>query len=532
MVLKEVIDLDNLNLFSSLVKDYSGQKRKIKPFISSFPSKKSILNQIKKVQTSNEIRLDLVSVLKKQYKGTYFLNSNLKKVNNNINILSFKNTYTITAGHQINIFANPLFMIYKIINIINLSSEISKISKKNIIPIFWIASEDHDFDEIKSFNLFNETHELKKKYNNHPVGCIKTKGLDFFIENLFNSFEDYPYKKELKRILVQTYTKNNNLSDSIRSLLTYFFGKHGLLILDPNDSLLKKHFIPVLKEEILNQTSFNLVSKQTKKFSKYYKPIVKPRELNLFYFYRSKRFRVLIKKDKYFLLNSSKQWTQLEILKEIKTFPERFSPNVILRTLYQEMILPNLVYVAGPSEISYWLQFKLLFSKMNKEFPILILRSFVLNINWDDWKLLNKNKININDILHPLDHFLSKSLYKKSKINLINESNVLRSVSKSIIQKTKKIDNSLNVHASIVCKKLEKTLLKLEKKIIKNQKKDHTDFLSDLTRIYFNLYYKNLIQERSFSYIPYYLKYGDKFFDMLLKKINCLENGYIILKGI
>jgi len=170
-------------------------------------------------------------------------------------------------------------------------------TKKNIVPIFWLASEDHDFEEIKSLNLFSNKHDWIKKHSKSAVGSISTKSIDLFIDNIFNSFEDYPYKKKLKKILIETYTKNNNLSTSIRSLLTFFFGKHGLLILDPNDVVLKRYFKSHIKSEIQNQISFHEVSRQTNKFSKSYKAIIKPRELNLFYFNGKKRFRIE-KKDK------------------------------------------------------------------------------------------------------------------------------------------------------------------------------------------------------------------------------------------
>ena len=531
MIKKEIIDLNNLNFFSDLINDYNSKNKKLKSFISSFPSEESIINKIKKRKLPLELRLDLVSVLKKQYKKTTFFDSELKKVNNNINQLISKNTYTITAGHQLCLFANPLFLIYKIINIINLSSRVSKITKKKIVPIFWLASEDHDFEEVKSVSLFSNKHDWNRKHNNSAVGSISTGNIESFIDNIFDSFEDYPYKNDLKEILIETYTKNDTLSKGIRSLLTFFFGKHGLLILDPNDAILKNHFKSYLKLEIQNQSSFHIVSNQTNKLSKNYKTIIKPRELNLFYFNKKKRLRIIKQWRGYCLIDSQKKWSQKQILKEIEDFPERFSPNVILRTLYQETILPNIVYVGGPTEISYWLQFKSLFSKMKIEFPILALRSFVLNINLEHSKFLEKNKIISTDLFYPLEQFLAKLLYKKSKINLIDELNHFNDLRKTINKKTKRIDHSLNEHSLSICKKIEKDLKKLEKKIIKYQKKDHVSYIEILTELHSSIYQKNIIQERNSSFFYYYLKYGDKFFEILVKKLNCLESGYIILKG-
>ena len=140
--------------------------------------------------------------------------------------------------------------------------------------------------------------------------------------------------------------------------------------------------------------------------SSFYKTIIKPREINLFYFNRKKRFRIVKNNQIFHLVNGKKKWSINQILKEIDDYPERFSPNVILRTLYQESILPNIAYVGGPTEISYWLQFKYLFDKMKIQFPILVLRSFVLNLKSEHSKFLLKNKINLKDLF-----FLMMSLF-------------------------------------------------------------------------------------------------------------------------
>ena len=165
MIKKEIIDFNDLNIFSDLIKDYKSNKKEISQFISSFPTKEAIIKQIRKKKLSKEIRQDLVISLKKQYKKTEFINSDLKKINYNIDSLVSENTFTITAGHQLNLFSNPLFLIYKVVNIINLSSKISKASKKNVVPIFWLASEDHDFEEISSFNFLNKNYKWEKKYD-------------------------------------------------------------------------------------------------------------------------------------------------------------------------------------------------------------------------------------------------------------------------------------------------------------------------------------------------------------------------------
>ena len=529
---KEKIKLKDFSFISNLVTDYSENNHKLKSFVTDFPNEKSIIKKIKNRKFSSSLRSDLVKVLKKQYSNTFFYNSNLELVNKNINKISLTDTYTITTGHQLCLFSNPLFLIYKIIDVINLSKKISKISNKNIIPIFWLASEDHDFDEIKEFNLCENKYVWNKKTSNKQVGLIKTKQIKVFINNIFQSIEDGPNKKDLKKILTETYSKNVNLSFATRSLLTFFFAKHGLVVLDSNDSILKKHFKSIIKKDIIENISHKFVSSQTKKISKFYNPVVKPRNINFFYLKNEKRIRIFYDKNKYRLVDSSKSWTEKEIVNEIEINPEKFSPNVILRTLFQEKILPNIVYIGGPSEISYWLQFKTLFSNLKVSFPILINRSFILNIDRDHIKFLHKNRIKIIDLISPLDGFLYKSLYKKATINLNNEVSDFTKILKSIMRKSKKVDNSLDVHVLAQGKKIEKILLNVERKIIKNQKKNYVEFLKQLSNIHSHVYNNNIIQERRLTFLYYYLKYGNKFFDTLFKKLDCLEKEYIILKGL
>ena len=196
---KEKIKLKDFSFISNLVTDYSENNHKLKSFVTDFPNEKSIIKKIKNRKFSSSLRSDLVKVLKKQYSNTFFYNSNLELVNKNINKISLTDTYTITTGHQLCLFSNPLFLIYKIIDVINLSKKISKISNKNIIPIFWLASEDHDFDEIKEFNLCENKYVWNKKTSNKQVGLIKTKQIKVFINNIFQSIEDGPNKKDLKK---------------------------------------------------------------------------------------------------------------------------------------------------------------------------------------------------------------------------------------------------------------------------------------------------------------------------------------------
>ena len=149
------IDLGETGLFSPIFLDYIKQKKPLQPFYNLYPFKKNVGKQVKlkKESFSSETRKILTTVLNSQYEGFTIsdtLSSNLQK-------LEQENTFTITTGHQLNIFTGPLYFIYKIVTVINACKELkADFPDYNFVPVYWMASEDHDFEEISYFKLFNK----------------------------------------------------------------------------------------------------------------------------------------------------------------------------------------------------------------------------------------------------------------------------------------------------------------------------------------------------------------------------------------
>ncbi len=529
MIRKKIIELEKVDILSKLVKDYSNFDEKFKKFTRVFPVDSSSFNFKKKLDKGN--REELVLVIKNQYKKTNFYKSDLNKVNSNISSLLLHNSQTVTTGHQLNILASPLFLIYKIINVITLSNQLSNKLKKKIIPIFWMATEDHDFNEIKTCNIEDKSYKWGVNYNNKPVSEFSTRGINVLIEKINTETKDYFFKKELIDAYKHIYNNNTNYVNAHRALLTYFFADYGLVILDANDAMLKKNFISNFEFEFKKNQTYLSVKQTNAHLSKNYKPTLNPMDSNVFYFKDSLRIKIIRDENKFFLKDKSKEWSLDELICEINNYPEKFSPNVILRTLYQEKILPNIAYIGGPSEISYWLQLKNLFESQGIEFPILILRSFVLNLNRKNIKILKKYNIKISDLFNTKELLKKKYLKENAKLNIEDELHKIDSILNSIKSKSKLINSNLNIHSEVVSKKIKKDLLKLEKKIIKGQKSEHSLALSKINDLYDNIYFNGLIQERSLSYIPYYMQYGCEFFKTLIKKLEPLEKDYIILEG-
>ena len=353
------IPFKKTGFFSKTMLDYLEKNEAIQPFYNNFPHISGFHNQIEEKQKLFRLqsRLVLVDALKSQYK-----NFNIsKKTSEYIEILKKQNTFTVTTGHQLNLFTGPLYFLYKIISTINLCEELSeKFPEQNFVPIYWMATEDHDFEEINYFNFEGKKVQWNRK-DGGPVGRFSTEGL----EDVFNVFSNHLGSSKnaefIRKLFSDGYLKHKNLADATRYIANELFGEFGLVILDGDDADLKQLFNPIVKDELENQTSFNAVSKTIKDLEKNYKIQVTPRELNLFYLGDEFRERIIFEDGIYKVNNTKITFSKAEILKEVDNNPKAFSPNVIMRPLYQEVILPNLCYLGGGGEMAYWLRVKKLF---------------------------------------------------------------------------------------------------------------------------------------------------------------------------
>ena len=241
------IPYQETNKFSKLVVDYVNENPTIEPFINHFPTLDNFEKQIIEKRNHSVDREILVEVLQQQ-------NSNLSLSNQsqqNIEHLLIKDTLTVTTGHQICIFTGPLYFIYKIISTINLCEQLTaEYPTNNFVPIFWMASEDHDFQEINHIHLFGKKIEWESEQNG-AVGRMNLDGFVTVLDELKSVLGTSENAKELISLFDKTYLQHDNLADATRYLVNELFGEYGLIILDGDDKKLKKQFISIVKKDIL-----------------------------------------------------------------------------------------------------------------------------------------------------------------------------------------------------------------------------------------------------------------------------------------
>lgn len=523
------IPFKDTGFFSKIMKDYIDEKETIQPFYHNFPSITGFYNQLEEKEKSFRLqsRLALVSALNKQYKGF----SVSEKTADNIELLKQQNTFTVTTGHQLNLFTGPLYFIYKIISTINLSEELNeKFPDKKVVPVYWMATEDHDFEEINFFNF-----EGKKVLWNHKsggaVGRFTTDGLQEVFEVFSKQLGGSKNANYLKELFSNAYINHKNLAQATRYIANELFKEFGLVIVDGDDIVLKQEFLPFINDEIENKTSFKEVSETIKILEKNYKIQVNPREINLFYLQDNSRERIIYTNGVFKINNTNITFSKEEILAEAAANPLAFSPNVIMRPLYQEVILPNICYIGGGGEIAYWLQLKTYFSKVAIPFPILLLRNSVQIISEKQQHKLDKLHISHRELFLNQHQLLSKKVIENSDIKIDFDAKIayLKSQFAELQEVAKKTSFSFVGAVNAQERKQIKGLENLQKRLLKAEKKRQEDLVERIKELQNDLLPNQSLEERQRNFSEFYLSYGTRFISHLKESLKPLKLEFTIL---
>ena len=504
------------------------------PALNSFKSYNPDIQGFKQLLASkkqNTNRKILTEVFKEQY--SRLASPIHANVSENIELLLQEDTFTVCTGHQLNLFTGPLYFIFKIVTAINLAKELkSNFPDKNFVPVYWMATEDHDFAEI------NHTYISGKKISwdlnaAGATGRLSTEKIGKTIKEYLAILGVSEHANELTEIINDAYLKNKNLTDASRQLVNSLFESYGLLILDADDRRLKKQFSEIMATDIIEQNSFRTINETNKKLAEQgIDAQVNPREINFFYLLDGLRERIVFENGTYQILNTEISFSKVELLKEINDFPERFSPNVVMRPLYQEVILPNLAYIGGGSEIIYWLQLKQNFDFYGIDFPILLLRNSAILASYNLENKINRLGLGIKDIFKKSEDLKKDWVFSHSenRLNLSDEKEELHAIFEKLKVRSTKIDPSLGPSTEAVEARLLKALKNLETKLIKAEKRNFTDALSQIEGIKSSIFPNGGLQERSENFGLFYVKYGKGFIESLVKNFKPLDLKFTILE--
>lgn len=519
-MIKSTVDPDCTGQFSALFLDYIHQKPEIFPFYNQFPKIENFKKLIEGKKFKDAHRKILVETLQHQYQGI----KGSEITSQQILSLGHSNTFTVTTGHQLNLFTGPLYFIYKIISTVNLAERLNQAYPGNhFVPVYWMATEDHDFDEINYFKLDGKKYQWKTD----QAGAVGDFGLDESFKAFFQEVAGF-----VPDFFMEAYQSSGKLSEAVRKYAHHLFGEKGLLIVDGNEAAFKKIFIPVIQEDLFQHTPQVLADSQTKKLEDLgYKSQIFPREINLFYMEKGIRERIEKSGDIYKVLNSGISFTEKELMDHIEAHPERFSPNVVLRPLYQEMILPNLAYLGGPAEVVYWLQLKGIFDHFEVPFPTLMPRNFAVVLDKAIDKKIQKLGLSDELLFQSLEEwkkeFISNNASMDIKLN--QEKEALGLIFGKSGKTAAELEKSLGNAFEAAKVRALKILDQLGNKVKKAEERKWEIHIKQRQAIFDYMNPGGSPQERVENFMRFYLE-DNNFIDQIQELFDPFDFSYMILR--
>lgn len=489
------IPFRSTHAFSEFFLKYIEADESLKPFYNRFPSVESFAGQLQEKSKSFPAshRDVLVKALQRQYKALKISST----AETSIAALGDNKTFTVTTGHQLSVFTGPLYFIFKIATVIKTCRILkNKYPAYNFVPVYWMASEDHDYEEIKSFRLYGKTYTWTTSQQG-AVGRFHTREFKTLLGEI-------PGEVSVFR---EAYTKSTNLADATRHYVNALFGNEGLVVIDGDDRDLKQLFAPAISKDLFDHTPNQLVLDTNKQLETLgFHPQVNPREINFFYLDHQLRSRLEQKEKDFMVVESPLTFSREELTKKIEETPEVFSPNVILRPVYQETILPNLAYVGGPAELVYWLELKSVFSHLHVPYPILLPRNFGLIVDGPTSRKIGKTRLRLEHYFENKNDLLKRWVTANAAHNLSLESTAqsLEELMAEVKKRAEKIDVTLGPMTAAHAARAKKMLQTIEEKMVRAEKRAQSDSLRQVEAVKDLLFPNGGLQERTDNFLNFF----------------------------
>lgn len=477
------------------------------------------------------IRTEITNILKEQYANIRI--SHQTEIN--IESLNSTKTIAVVTGQQLGIFGGPLYTFYKIMTAIKLCSHFkNKFEGYNFVPVFWLEGDDHDFNEINHMSTLDPNNQVAtifyndgndEETNRGSVGNIAlNENFNATLEEFYVNLKPTEFSEELKNIISDCYKTGESFKSAFRSLLHKIFDEYGLVLFDPQDVKVKKLLKPVFLKEIEDYRDHTKISvERSAQLEEIYHAQVKVKPVNLFYGDSTGRF--LIEPDDHFfkLKNKKKKFTKDELTDLISSQPELFSPNVILRPICQDYLLPTGLYVAGPGEINYFAQVIPFYDVFNVVQPVIYPRASATILEKNTSGIVSKYNLSINNFFNTDNMLNQKVINSLSEVDIQKlfasvAENINESIESLRIPVTE-IDKTLVDLLDKTKEKFEQQLFFINQKIDKAQERKHETIVRQLEKVKNSVFPENALQERVINFTYFANKYGINFFKWLINEL-------------
>ncbi len=496
------LDPADCGLWSPVMAAYATQDPSLGALYRIAPNAEGFADLEQAFPFSKKARERLVSVLEKQHSGLSLSSAQQQ------NLAALKaDAYTVCTGHQLVIGGGPLFMAYKALTTIRLAEVLSEKLGKKIVPIFWLASEDHDVDEIRSVHYFRQDITWPTEQTG-PVGHFDPRE----VAQLFADAD------ESLASVAKLYESAPTLSAATRQLLQTWFSEKGLLILDADEPELKAQLAPIAKEDLLEGTLASAIQATNQRLEALgHEPQAHVREVNFFLLSEGKRERLERSGEDFVAVDSGERFTRAQMTSLIEQTPERLSPNVLLRPMYQQAILPNVAYIGGPGELAYWLQLRAAFDQVGVPFPQLVPRQHYLLLDERQAEKLDTLGVSPAKLFQSADRLRVEFVegLGADTLEFDQEAAQIDTLFQALKEKAQAIDASLEGFIGAEAARAKKQLEGIEKRVRKALEQRHQTKVSQLLSLQEKLVPGGSPQERHDSVLETLVRFPRLFAQLL-----------------
>lgn len=449
----------------------------------------------------------------------------------NLERLKQKDAVLVVTGQQAGVFTGPLYTVYKAITAIQLAAQKTEELGVPVLPAFWVAAEDHDFAEIDHINLLNREQQLVKlRLEEQPqgkfsVGHVPVNEAVFrLIDELDAATNPSEWKGPMLAELKRLAREQGNFADWFAAVMAWLFRETGLLVINPlipeMRAFLGDIFAGFIERHEEIQSAYSTGVLRVKAAG--YTPQVEksPEYLHLFRYVDGERLPLLKEGDRVTVRGREIYWSLEELAGEARENPSLFSPNVVLRPVAQDCLLPLLAYIAGPGEISYYALYKDIYPLFGMSMPIIFPRTNITIIERSMRKLLEKYNLNFKDVAAGLDIRLQAYLAAEDRFDIPGmftgyKENLRRSYTE-IIERMVLVDKSLRPAGEESLHKILHQIDHFESKSRQQHRKNCDAAVGHFEKIGLNLYPRQNFQERVYNIFPYLFKYNVSIIDELM----------------
>jgi bacillithiol biosynthesis cysteine-adding enzyme BshC len=531
----EAVLLAETGLFSSTACSFVQEDSRLESFRKFSHDWKGFEDSLtlRKENYSATTREVLCTVLESQYRQLNILE---EKVAAQIQKLRLPNTFVVTTAHQPNLFTGFLYFFYKILHTARLAEEAAqRFPQQNFVPIFYMGSEDADLDELGTFFLHG------KKFSWHTsqrgaVGRMKTKDLKGLLLQFEQEIAHFPFAEEVIGLINSSYRKASTIQEATHLLVHQIFSRFGILVVMADHPDLKRLLLPVFEKELFSEYAHPFVQNSIEQLNQWgFKSQANPRKINLFYLKEDIRERIERMESNgnvyWQVVNTEIQFSELTLRQELQDHPERFSPNVVLRPVYQETILPGVAFVGGGGEIAYWLQYRALFESLGVHFPQLILRNSFQLVEQELLTKIHHAGFSLSEMFNDpqqiLTEFAKKHATGITHTEMFQEQ--LRNIYRSIEDEVKPIDPTLVDHVAALQTQAISKLKRLDEKILRAEKRKHQEWIDRFVGLQNRMMPNGKLQERTENGLLFHAVYGSGLVDLIYQNIEPFSDRLIVL---